>query len=95
MTTSSGPPSKPPMDMFEAHRREQLSSRAPLATRMRPRTLDDLVGQDHVIGAGEKLFKAMCDAGQEGIISKAIDAPYRSTRSKSWVKVNAPGGRSS
>jgi len=42
---------------------------------------------DHVIGAGEKLFKAMCDAGQEGIISKAIDAPYRSTRSKSWVKV--------
>ncbi len=42
---------------------------------------------DHVIGAGEKLFKAMCDAGQEGIISKVIDAPYRSTRSKSWVKV--------
>ncbi|GGE01372.1 ATP-dependent DNA ligase [Tsuneonella deserti] len=42
---------------------------------------------DHVIGAGEKLFKAMCDAGQEGIISKAIDAPYRSTRTKSWVKV--------
>ncbi|MGX7953643.1 DNA ligase D [Tsuneonella sp. HG249] len=42
---------------------------------------------DHVIGAGEKLFKAMCDARQEGIISKAIDAPYRSTRTKSWVKV--------
>ncbi|WP_057884539.1 DNA ligase D [Tsuneonella troitsensis] len=42
---------------------------------------------DHVIGAGEKLYKAMCDAGQEGIISKAIDAPYRSSRSKSWVKV--------
>jgi len=42
---------------------------------------------DHVIGAGEKLFKAMCDAGQEGIISKAIDAPYRGTRTKSWVKV--------
>ncbi len=42
---------------------------------------------DHVIGAGEKLFRSMCDAGQEGIISKAIDAPYRSARSKSWVKV--------
>ena len=47
------------MDMFEAHRREQLSSRAPLATRMRPRTLDDLVGQDHVIGAGTLLRKAI------------------------------------
>jgi bifunctional non-homologous end joining protein LigD len=42
---------------------------------------------DHVIGAGEALYRAMCDAGQEGIISKAIDAPYRGSRTKSWVKV--------
>ena len=42
---------------------------------------------DHVIGAGEKLYRAMCDAGQEGIISKKIDAKYTSTRSKAWVKV--------
>ncbi len=42
---------------------------------------------DHVIGAGEQLFKAMCDAGQEGIIAKAIDAPYAHRRSRNWVKV--------
>lgn len=42
---------------------------------------------DHVIGAGEKLFKAMCAAGQEGVISKRIDAPYQNRRSKSWLKV--------
>jgi bifunctional non-homologous end joining protein LigD len=42
---------------------------------------------DHVIGAGEKLFRAMCDAQQEGIISKRIDAKYSSARTKSWVKV--------
>ena len=42
---------------------------------------------DHVIGAGEKLYRAMCDAGQEGIISKKIDARYQSTRAKNWVKV--------
>jgi len=42
---------------------------------------------DHVIGAGEKLFAAMCQAGQEGIISKRVDAPYRGARTKSWVKV--------
>jgi bifunctional non-homologous end joining protein LigD len=42
---------------------------------------------DHLIGAGEKLFESLCDAGQEGIISKAIDAPYASRRSRSWVKV--------
>ncbi len=42
---------------------------------------------DHVIGAGEKLFDAMCRAEQEGIISKKMDAPYRHSRSKGWVKV--------
>jgi bifunctional non-homologous end joining protein LigD len=42
---------------------------------------------DHVIGAGEKLYNAMCSAKQEGIISKRIDASYRSARTKNWVKV--------
>ncbi|MCL9999502.1 MAG: DNA ligase D [Erythrobacter sp.] len=42
---------------------------------------------DHVIGAGEKLLDAMCGAGQEGIIAKAIDAPYAHRRSRNWVKV--------
>ncbi|MGB3807787.1 MAG: DNA ligase D [Erythrobacter sp.] len=46
-----------------------------------------LMVADHVIGAGEKLFRTMCDAGQEGIISKRIDAPYRHARSKGWLKV--------
>lgn len=42
---------------------------------------------DHVIGAGEQLYRSMCDAGQEGIISKRADAPYRSVRTGNWVKV--------
>lgn len=42
---------------------------------------------DHVIGAGERLLDAMCGAGQEGIIAKAIDAPYALRRSRNWVKV--------
>lgn len=42
---------------------------------------------EHVLGAGERLYSAMCGAGQEGIICKRIDAPYRSARSKSWLKV--------
>ena len=42
---------------------------------------------DHVIGAGEKLYRAMCDSGQEGIISKTIDGAYSGRRGKSWVKV--------
>jgi bifunctional non-homologous end joining protein LigD len=42
---------------------------------------------DHVIGAGEKLFDAMCGAGQEGIISKRADAPYRGRRGRNWLKI--------
>ncbi|HMJ93849.1 MAG TPA: DNA ligase D, partial [Allosphingosinicella sp.] len=46
-----------------------------------------LLYADHIIGQGEKLYDAMCAAGQEGIISKRADAPYRSARTKSWLKV--------
>ena len=42
---------------------------------------------DHVIGAGEKLFAAMCASGQEGIISKRIDGRYVHKRSRDWLKV--------
>lgn len=42
---------------------------------------------DHVIGAGEKLYAAMCSARQEGIISKRADAGYAGKRSANWVKV--------
>ena len=42
---------------------------------------------DHMIGAGEKLYDAMCGAGQEGIIAKRVDAPYLGRRTKNWVKV--------
>jgi bifunctional non-homologous end joining protein LigD len=42
---------------------------------------------DHVIGAGEKLYRAMCAAKQEGIIAKTIDGKYSGKRSRNWVKV--------
>lgn len=47
------------MDLFEANKAEQLSSRAPLATRMRPQAIEELVGQKHVIGPGTLLRKAI------------------------------------
>jgi putative ATPase len=47
------------LDLFEANRRQQLASRAPLATRMRPRTLDEMVGQTHVVGPGTLLRRAI------------------------------------
>ena len=42
---------------------------------------------DHIVGRGEQLYAAMCKAGQEGIISKRADAPYRGGRSRNWLKI--------
>jgi putative ATPase len=39
--------------------REQLANDAPLAVRMRPRSLDELVGQEHVLGEGSALRTAI------------------------------------
>ncbi|MFZ3069835.1 MAG: AAA family ATPase, partial [Anaerolineaceae bacterium] len=47
------------MDLFDQSLQEQLASQAPLAARMRPKTLDDIVGQDHIIGPGSLLRRAI------------------------------------
>jgi putative ATPase len=47
------------MDLFSQARAEQISREAPLAARMRPRTLDEYVGQEHVIGPGRLLRRAI------------------------------------
>ena len=47
------------MSLFDENRKRQLSQRAPLADRMRPRTLSELVGQEHLVGEGTLLRKAI------------------------------------
>jgi bifunctional non-homologous end joining protein LigD len=39
----------------------------------------------HTEGDGAKVFKAVCKLGLEGIVSKKLDAPYRSAPSKTWT----------
>ena len=46
------------MDLFESTRKKELSGE-PLASRMRPRTLDEYVGQDHIVGKGRLLRRAI------------------------------------
>ena len=47
------------MDLFEQSYQQKVKSEAPLADRMRPRTLDEFVGQDHIVGAGRLLRRAI------------------------------------
>ena len=42
-------------DLFSSAARERLKQQAPLAARLRPRTLDDVVGQEHLLGPGKPL----------------------------------------
>src|SRR5437660_6108432 len=42
-------------DLFASARDERLRERAPLAARLRPRTLDEVVGQEHLLGPGKPL----------------------------------------
>ena len=68
---------------------------APLSNLVRKHRLAELLSRarapvhvaDHVVGSGENLFRAMCAAGQEGIISKRVEGRYAAGRSTNWLKV--------
>ncbi len=47
------------MDLFEHSRLDQISQEAPLAARMRPRALEEFVGQEEIAGAGKLLRRAI------------------------------------
>ncbi len=47
------------MDLFEQGRQAQIERESPLANRMRPRTLDEFVGQEHIVGPGRLLRRAI------------------------------------
>jgi len=48
-------------DLFASAAASRLAGQAPLATRMRPRSLDELVGQEHLVGPGKPL-RALIEA---------------------------------
>lgn len=47
------------MDLFEYMRSTNMDKESPLAARMRPKTLDEVVGQEHIIGKDKLLYRAI------------------------------------
>jgi putative ATPase len=47
------------MDLFGHHADQQLQQQAPLAERLRPRSLDEFIGQDAILGPGRLLRRAI------------------------------------
>ena len=86
-------------DLFSAQRQAKLAEAAPLAHRMRPRTLDEFVGQEHFIGPG-KLLRRMLEAdrlssiifyGPPGTGKTSLAQAIAATTSTEFEQLNATG----
>ena len=47
------------MDLFDYVRENTMKSESPLTSRLRPTTLDEVVGQRHIIGEDKLLYRAI------------------------------------
>ena len=47
------------MDLFDYMRESTMEKESPLASRLRPATLDEVVGQKHIIGKDKLLYRAI------------------------------------
>ena len=54
------------------------------------RSRDGIQYVEHSEGYGDRLFKAACDLGLEGIVSKRATSTYRSGPSRAWIKITNP-----
>ena len=74
----------------EDFRQEPYSERKAVLRKILRRTRRGIQYVEHAADHGDRLFEALCELGLEGIVSKRLDAPYRSGPSKTWIKVKNP-----
>jgi len=85
------------MDLFSYSMEKRLKKEAPLAVRMRPRNLDEFVGQEQIIGPGKFLRRAIEEDklgsiilyGPPGSGKTALAHVISNTTSANFVQINA------
>lgn len=85
------------MDLFEYAKSKTLESESPLASRLRPRTLDEVVGQHHIVGKDKLLYRAIkADKltsvifyGPPGTGKTTLAKVIANTTSASFTQINA------
>ena len=85
------------MDLFEYNREQQKNKQSPLAARIRPKTLEDFIGQEHIIGEGKLLYRAIkADKlssvifyGPPGTGKTTLAKIIANTTSSRFVQINA------
>ena len=71
-------------------RRKPLVERKALLRKLLRKSLGGIQFIEHTEGDGNEMFEAVCKLGLEGIVSKKLNAPYRSGSSRAWIKVKNP-----
>ena len=85
------------MNIFDYMRSSDMEKEAPLAARMRPRTLEEVVGQEHIIGRDKLLYRAIkADKissvifyGPPGTGKTTLAKVIASTTSAEFTQINA------
>lgn len=85
------------MNLFELNMQNNLKNLAPLADRMRPRNLDEFVGQSHIIGEGKYLnrvikidrFSSMLFYGPPGVGKTTLANIIAKSTNKNFIKLSA------
>lgn len=85
------------MDLFEYAKSKTLDKESPLASRMRPSSLDEVVGQEHIVGRGKLLYRAIkADKltsvifyGPPGTGKTTLARVIASTTSADFTQINA------
>ncbi len=85
------------MDLFEYMSRERKKTESPLAMRMRPKTLEEMVGQRHIIGKERLLYRAiradqissLIFYGPPGTGKTTLAKVIANTTSADFVQMNA------
>ncbi len=87
------------MDLFDYMREMKQENEAPLASRLRPRTLDEVVGQQHIIGKNTLLYRAIAADQLSSIILYGPPGTGKTTLAKvianttkgNFTQINATG----
>ena len=85
------------MDLFDYMRETAKEKESPLASRMRPTTLEEVVGQQHIIGKGKLLYRAikadklssLIFYGPPGTGKTTLAKVIANTTSASFTQINA------
>lgn len=71
------------MDIFDYARSVNSEKESPLASRLRPKTLDQVVGQEHIIGKDKLLYRAI----KADKISSIIFTVLRERERLHWLRL--------